>query len=83
MLTGDLEAGGIGSKKVLNYDDLAEYTGYSRGTLMNLVGQGEIPCYKPTRRKVFFKKSEIEEWLLRNRVSSNQELETKAANWGK
>jgi len=34
-------------------------------------------------KKVFFKRTEIEEWCLKNRVSSNEELEYKAINWGK
>ena len=80
---GDWEAGGPGSKNVWNYDDVVEYTGFTYGSVKNYVSRGEIPHYKPLGGKVFFKKSEIEEWLLRNRVSSNEELETKAANWGK
>ncbi len=68
------------SKDVWTYDDLASFTGYSKSYLQTLVSQGELPYYKPTRKKVFFKRSEIEDWLLQNRVCSNQELEEKAIN---
>ncbi len=75
-----LQAVSLTDKEVWNYQDLAGYTGFSKGHLYNLVAEGEIPHYKPLGGKVFFKRSEIEDWLLQNRVCSNQELEEKAIN---
>ena len=86
LLSSDLDlsdSSSLRSKNIWNYKDLADYTGYKNQTLRNLVSLGEIPHSKPLGGKVFFKRTEIEEWLLKNRISSSEELETKAANWRK
>lgn len=70
----------LSHKEVWNYQDLVRYTGFALPTLYCLVSKGEIPHYKPLGGKVFFKRSEIESWLLQNRTASNQELEYKAVN---
>ena len=70
-------------QEIFNYQELSDYTGFKYGTLKNLVCQREIPHYKPTPRTVYFKREDVDKWLLQNRVSSNEELEYKAINWGK
>ncbi len=51
-------------KTVLTMNDCAAYTGFQKDYLYKLTHAKSIPFYKPTGRKLFFKKSEIDAWLL-------------------
>ena len=70
----------IGTKTVLNVAELALMTGLSSGRIYHLVSSRDIPHYKKGK-SVFFKKSEIEEWQLQDRVPTNSEIDSKAATY--
>ena len=38
-----------------------------------------IPCYKPNINRLYFKKSELEEWMTQNRRKSMAELKSEAS----
>lgn len=67
------------SKEVLTADEVAMYLGYSKSHVYKLTCAKKLPYYKPTGGTAYFKKSEIEEWMLRNRQSTNEEIRQKAA----
>jgi excisionase family DNA binding protein len=67
-------------KTVLNFNEVAEYTGLSKSHLYKLTSTGGIPCYKPSGKKIYFKKSEIDDWLLRNKKLSQDEIDDMAEN---
>lgn len=66
-------------KPVLTFEEGCKYTGLSKSWMYKLTHRGDIPHYKPDGKKIYFKTSEIEKWLLRNKVSSNEEIKSKAA----
>lgn len=68
-----------GTKEVLSLDECAAFTGYSKNHLYRLTSQRAIPFYKPMGGTIYFKKSEIEDWLLRNRQATDAEINSKAA----
>ncbi len=72
---------GINMKDILNIDELQEYTGYQKSYLYKLTSSREIPFYKPSGKRLFFRKPEIDEWLLRNRNTTNAEVEEAAQNF--
>lgn len=67
----------IGSKNVLNVADVSLLLGLSESRIRTLCSSKEIPHYKQGV-KVFFKKSEIEEWQLEKRVPTNDEIRQQA-----
>lgn len=71
----------ITNKPVLNIDETAFYTGISKLYLYKLTSKNEIPHYKPNGKNIFFKKEELDNWLLRNRQATNEELENEAINY--
>lgn len=71
----------IGSKEVLTIEECSVFTGLSRSTLYSKTSAREIPHYRPRGGKLYFKKSEIEEWLLQNRRKSNKEIKSIAAKY--
>lgn len=70
----------IASKEVLDLDEAITYTGCARSTLYRLTSAKEIPHYK-LGQALRFKKSELDEWLTRTRVSTNKEIESKAVTY--
>ncbi len=65
-------------KNVLNVDDVAIILSVSTDRVRHLVSKRLIPYYKQGNR-TFFKKSEIEEWQLSDRIPTNAEINSKAA----
>ena len=67
-------------KTVLKLDEVTLLTGFSKSYLYKLTSTGGIPCYKPQGKHIFFKKTEIEDWLLQNRKSTIIEIDEMANN---
>ncbi len=68
-------------KTVLNFDEVAAYTGLSKSYLYKLTCSGGIPCYKPQGKHIYFNKPEIDQWLLQNRKATTREIESQAATF--
>ena len=67
-------------KNVLNFSEVKLYTNLSESYLYELTSSGGIPCYKPNGKQLYFKKKEIEDWLLSNRKATNIELDELASS---
>lgn len=67
-----------GTKEVLTIEDCAILTGFSKSHIYRMTSQRTIPFYKPMGGAIFFKKTEIENWLLQNRQSTNEEVNRQA-----
>lgn len=68
-------------KKVLTFEETAEYTGLSRSYLYKLTSANQIPHYKPSGKQLYFDREEIESWLKQNRVATVEETDRKATNY--
>jgi excisionase family DNA binding protein len=71
----------ISKKDVLNLNELCSYTGLSKSYLYKLTSANLIPYYRPNGKQIYFSKSEIDLWLLKNRNATHSELEEKAINY--
>ena len=67
-------------KNVLNFSEVKLYTNLSECYLYELTSSGGIPCYKPNGKQLYFKKQEIEDWLLSNRKATNIEIDELASS---
>ena len=68
----------ISQKEALTTKELSLWLGISISRIRALTCAREIPFYKRGNR-TFFKKSEIEQWMLDTRFKTNAELESEAA----
>jgi excisionase family DNA binding protein len=68
-------------KDVLNLNEARAYLNISASHLYKLTSQKQIPHFCPQGKKLYFKRTELDEWLLRNRQDSIDEIETRAANF--
>jgi excisionase family DNA binding protein len=62
----------------LGIDEAAALCGYKKSYLYRLSSRGEIPVYRPRGGKIFFKQSELLEFVFRGRKSSVREVHEKA-----
>ncbi len=72
---------GLTSKEVLTLDEAARFTGLTKGYLYKLTSAQKVPHYKPMGKMCYFRRDELQEWLLQNRVSTTQELNEKAQSY--
>lgn len=70
----------LGAKEVLNVEEAAMLLDVSKSRIYHLVSSRDIPYYKQGKN-VYFKKKEIEEWQLQNRIPTNSEIDSKAATY--
>lgn len=69
----------IGNKEALNTNEVALMLDMAVQTVRNLMHNKAIPYYK-RGGKAFFRKSEIEAWMLTGqRIDSNEEIASKAS----
>ncbi len=71
----------LSNKTVLNFDEVAAYTGLSQSYLYKLTSTGGIPCYKPHGKLIYFNKSEIDNWLQQNRKITKDEIQSEASTY--
>ena len=71
----------LSAKNALTIDDVAMLTGYTKQSLYRMTSMHQIPHYKPNGKALFFKRDEIEEWMLQNRVDTIQESEQRALSY--
>lgn len=76
-----IESQGIYTKEVLNFNEACLYLELSQSHLYKLTSAGNIPYYKPNGKKLYFKRTELENWLLRNRNTTQEEIDSKAADY--
>lgn len=70
----------LSSKTVLDTKEVALMLNLSESRIRHLVSERNIPHYKQGRF-TYFKKSEIEEWQLRHRIPTNDEINRKAITY--
>ncbi|MDR0438119.1 MAG: helix-turn-helix domain-containing protein [Bacteroidales bacterium] len=66
-------------KKFIGIDELSEMIGYKKSTIYSLVHKRLISYYK-RGKKLFFKVSEIEDWLQENRIEPISEHVSRVMN---
>ena len=68
----------MGSKDMLTIEDVSLMTGFTVSNLYRMTSKKTIPFYKPLGGKIFFDKTEIENWLRSNKVDTKAVTESKA-----
>jgi excisionase family DNA binding protein len=68
---------GILNKEVLCFQEAATYLSVSKSQLYKLTSTNRIPFYKPTGKMVYFRRTELDSWLLANRFDTIDEIKSK------
>ena len=76
-----IEKGVMLQKNVLTFEEAVMFTGLAKSYLYKLTASGKIPYYKPSGKLIYFDRSELERWMLRNPVKTADEIEQQAVNY--
>jgi len=64
---------------VLTLPEAAQVTGLSKARFYRATREKELPYYK-NHGRVYFKREDVENWMLQNRVNPSDEIIANAAN---
>lgn len=65
-------------KEILTIEEAAEFLSVSKSYLYKQTSAPAIPHYKPTGKRCYFKRSELEAWIRAGRISTKSELAQRA-----
>jgi len=65
-------------KEVMTVTEAAEYLDISESQLYKLTSTNEIPFYKPGGKKLYFRRTELDAWILENRHTTHAEIAAQA-----
>lgn len=55
-----------GTKKYLTTEEAADYLGLNRDSMYHFLKQETIPTYKPSGRRVYISRNDLDEWIMKN-----------------
>jgi len=64
----------VNNVEFLDTDEAAKYLKLKKSYLYLLIHKNEIPFYKPNGKKVYFNKIELNEWILKSKRKTNDEI---------
>ena len=62
-------------KEYLSIPEAADYLNLSVSLIYKLTSKHEIPVYKPNGKTIFIRREDLNQWIARNKVLSQQEIE--------
>lgn len=65
-------------REFISLAEAAEYLGVTKTYLYGVCADRLLPCYKPSGKLIFFKRSELDAWITSNRVATAGELNGQA-----
>jgi len=68
-------------KEILTLEEVTWYLGLSKSSIYKLTSRREIPFYSPGGKKLYFRKSEIENWVYKSKVTPIDEVENEVENF--
>ena len=70
----------IASFDLMNINQAVEYIRIAKSTVYKFTASRMIPHFK-RGKKIYFKKSELDEWITKNKVMTKEEIEIKASTY--
>ena len=65
-------------KEILTIEEAAEFLSVAKSYLYKQTSAQAIPHFKPTGKRCYFKRSELEAWILAGRISTKSEIAQRA-----
>jgi excisionase family DNA binding protein len=80
VLGDNIEQQKLLSKDILTLEEASKYLVVSKSSLYKKTSTNQIPFYKPNGKIIYFKREDLDQWMLTNRQSTVDEIKEKAAN---
>ncbi len=68
-------------KTVLTFAEALEYTGISASYMYKLTSSRTIPHFKPLGKLIYFKRVDLDAWMLSRRIKPNAEINNEAVTY--
>lgn len=68
-------------KEILSLQEACTYLCISQSHMYKLTSSRKIPHYSPTGKLIYFKRIELDEWVLKKRRSSQEEIDIAASGF--
>jgi len=68
-------------KPVLAFEEACKYCGISPSSMYKHTSANRIAYYKPEGKLIYFKREDLDEWMLRNRQSTESEMADLATSY--
>lgn len=62
------------AKDILSLDEASVYLNRSKSSLYKLTFTRQISHYIPSGKMIYFKKKELDEWIIANKVNTREEI---------
>lgn len=69
------------SKEILTLEEAADFLSLSKSAMYKLTSKKEIPYYNPGGKKIFFKRTELENWILSSKSISVDEVDDEITSY--
>ena len=66
------------SKSVLSLEEACYFLGIKKSHMYKLTSQDRIPHFQPEGKRIYFKRTHLEEWLMRNPKTANYQIDQMA-----
>ena len=76
----DLKSNNLLNKEVLSLAEVSIHTGLSKSDLYKRTANRTIPHFCPSGKLIFFRRADINTWLMTNRIATVAEIQDKANN---
>lgn len=70
-----LKAKNLQEKEFLTLEEASIYIGQSKSSIYKLTSKKQIPFYVPNGKKIYFKTTELNDWITCNRIDTVDDLE--------
>lgn len=67
-------------KEMLSVEGAAKFMGVSKSRVYKMSFNRDLPIYKPTGGRIYFKRDDLVDYLKHNRLMSKKEIEQEAVN---
>ena len=68
-------------RTLLTTEEAASYMGIKKSYLHKLMMKKEIPFFKPNGKLCYFDRKDLDKWMRRIRIASNQEIDSQAQGY--
>ncbi|SEF60920.1 helix-turn-helix transcriptional regulator [Flavobacterium urumqiense] len=69
------------SKEILSLEEAGAYLQLSKSCLYKMTSNKEISFYVPGGKKIYFRRTELDSWVLNRKVSSVNECDLEVENY--
>jgi excisionase family DNA binding protein len=67
--------------EMMNMDEASKFLDCSKGYLYKLTMKNMIPHYKPTGKRIYFYRAELDDWIKQGKVKTTEEISQEALKY--